>query len=612
MKIITQTKQTLFMAAVLSAGSCAGLKAQSETAVIQPVTSVKRLSQGWSKSTSDWFHSTSQGSHFMPYAFYIALEQADSTEMLNSAANLEKLRCIPRPVTAANKDGLPIGFVADEGSTLPKGLIDDNRSMGFTCAACHTSQIHYQGQGLLIDGGPTLADIDGLIKAVKNSLKETLNDSEKFNRFSQKVLKDQAGNAQKKELLRKTLRETTAARIGYDEMNYSSVPYGFARLDAFGRIFNNSLVLVKSKDHVSPNAPVSYPFLWDTVKANSVQWTGNAANGALGSLGRNVGEVVGVFGAIDSGGKGLPHGYASSVHFENLKKLEKALHGLKAPAWPTDVLPKIDQTKAAAGEKLFKQKCASCHKKINPLSNWPILNYFVDSFKSQKTPLEDTQTRKGPREGVHTDATAAALIRDSRADSGKLSGQRRLLTLNDKYAKVEPVTTMVTDAVARVLIGMAEGKRGQSSTINKELIEGEGLKKYGNTDELAPLPVEEEEGVEVDAGAKAAATKGGKAEMLVYRARPLDGIWATGPFLHNGSVPTLFDLMLPEARRPKNFAVGHREFDPVKVGPVTTPASDTFDFNTRLKGNSNRGHDYGTSRMTDEQRWQLVEYMKTL
>jgi hypothetical protein len=77
-------------------------------------------------------------------------------------------------------------------------------------------------------------------------------------------------------------------------------------------------------------------------------------------------------------------------------------------------------------------------------------------------------------------------------------------------------------------------------------------------------------------------------------------------------VPTLYDLLLPEKERPQSFHVGHREFDPVKVGPVTTPSKDTSHFDTSEKGNSNIGHDYGTSTMTDEQRWQLVEYMKTL
>ncbi|WP_346659235.1 hypothetical protein [Bradyrhizobium sp. CW7] len=53
-----------------------------------------------------------------------------------------------------------------------------------------------------------------------------------------------------------------------------------------------------------------------------------------------------------------------------------------------------------------------------------------------------------------------------------------------------------------------------------------------------------------------------------YRARPLDGVWATAPYLHNGSVPTLKDMLLPQGRRPNSFCVGSRKFDPVGVGLV--------------------------------------------
>ena len=50
-----------------------------------------------------------------------------------------------------------------------------------------------------------------------------------------------------------------------------------------------------------------------------------------------------------------------------------------------------------------------------------------------------------------------------------------------------------------------------------------------------------------------------------YLARPLNGIWWTGPYLHNGSVPTLYDLLHPD-QRPAKFKTGGREFDPVKIG----------------------------------------------
>lgn len=96
------------------------------------------------------------------------------------------------------------------------------------------------------------------------------------------------------------------------------------------------------------------------------------------------------------------------------------------------------------------------------------------------------------------------------------------------------------------------------------------------------------------------------------KARPLDGIWATAPYLHNGSVPTLYDLLLPVDQRLATFYIGSREFDPVKVGYVTTGGPDTFLFDTSLLGNHNIGHTYGTAELSDTEREELVEYLKSL
>ena len=102
-----------------------------------------------------------------------------------------------------------------------------------------------------------------------------------------------------------------------------------------------------------------------------------------------------------------------------------------------------------------------------------------------------------------------------------------------------------------------------------------------------------------------------------YVARPLEGIWATAPYLHNGSVPTLDDLLKPEDERPICFPVGHREYDPVKLGYVSEftkvpPAEHSrfFVYDTRIAGNCNRGHRYGTQLvpMTGA----LLEYLKVM
>ena len=130
------------------------------------------------------------------------------------------------------------------------------------------------------------------------------------------------------------------------------------------------------------------------------------------------------------------------------------------------------------------------------------------------------------------------------------------------------------------------------------------------------------------------------ASLRAYKGRSLNGIWATAPYLHNGSVPSLYELLLPRIRkmprilcgiacrpvppgveyRPCKFMVGSREFDPEKVGFMSS-GYDGFLFNTKLPGNSNAGHEYGpkircrrqsSGALTKEDRWALVEYLKTL
>jgi hypothetical protein len=99
-----------------------------------------------------------------------------------------------------------------------------------------------------------------------------------------------------------------------------------------------------------------------------------------------------------------------------------------------------------------------------------------------------------------------------------------------------------------------------------------------------------------------------------YVAMPHAGLWLTGPFLHNGSVPSLADLLEPVAARPKQFWRGYDVYDPVRVGFVTSGAEaqreGTF-LDTSRPGNSNQGHTYGTELPAASKR-ALLEYLKTL
>lgn len=106
-----------------------------------------------------------------------------------------------------------------------------------------------------------------------------------------------------------------------------------------------------------------------------------------------------------------------------------------------------------------------------------------------------------------------------------------------------------------------------------------------------------------------------------YVNAPLDGVWARAPYLHNGSVPTLWDLLTPEAKRnggKPTFWTGHGIYDTVNVGmrtdvaEVNGRASLLFDI-TRA-GNGNQGHSgayYGTE-LPDADKRALIEYLKTL
>jgi len=88
----------------------------------------------------------------------------------------------------------------------------------------------------------------------------------------------------------------------------------------------------------------------------------------------------------------------------------------------------------------------------------------------------------------------------------------------------------------------------------------------------------------------------------------LDGIWATPPYLHNGSVPTLYDLLSPVSKRPSKFRLGSGRYDPQKVGF----ASDGyFELDTSIRGNSNSGHTWGTD-LEEPDRFALVEFLKVV
>jgi len=525
------------------------------------------LDQNWSPYDSLRFYYTTQGSELLAYDYFVNLEQIDSKALFVDPHYMARFRLIPQKATRDNPDGLPLGIVRNKNY------------VGFTCAVCHTNQINYKGVGIRVDGAPSLANLLAFLTTLEEALKVNLENGDKFDRFAHRVL-GEFYNPESKKALKADLNQTLEEISVDNRRNFSKTKDGFARIDAVGRIFNQVIKFTSGNDFsLPPNAPVSFPFLWDTPQHDWVQWIGLIPNAASGSLARNAGEVVGVFGKVkvekqDTIIKKL-HGYDSSVEAKNLVDLEEWVRRLVSPQWPEDILPEIDSEKSKRGEAIYAEQCASCHHLIN-----------------RSDPKRLIRAQMYGIDIVGTDKTTALNAVSAVAPTGILEGALMPLK-TEKYGPKAPVALMTRD------LSLGVSTRNKQATLEAVIL----AKEHGNG--LKPLPKQ---------GKHPKNTKKNPfASLMSYKARPLNGIWATAPFLHNGSVPTLYDLLLPVEKRPKKFSVGQREFDPLKVGfknDLNDPNAP-YIFDTTVHGNSNAGHLYGVS-LSEADRWALLEYLKRL
>jgi hypothetical protein len=110
-----------------------------------------------------------------------------------------------------------------------------------------------------------------------------------------------------------------------------------------------------------------------------------------------------------------------------------------------------------------------------------------------------------------------------------------------------------------------------------------------------------------------------------YQAPPLDGVWATAPYFHNGSVPTVYHVLNSKARPSvftRSFDTGKEDYDPVKLGWKVRvldkgPAGSLSGierrriYDTTLPGRGNGGHTFGDA-LSENERMAVIEYLKTL
>jgi mono/diheme cytochrome c family protein len=539
------------------------------------------LDQGWNHETRmEWWY-TSQGSRIIPYEWFLALERADSEELFSSNANLEeRLRFIGWPADPKwNPNGLPIGFVVDKDA-------NGHRHFGVTCSACHTGKLEYKGKAVLTEGGPALSDFDGLVSGIGQALQVTLDNDNKFARFAGRVL-DVKANADSVAALKDEVKEITGPLAERIKVNHPPYPSGYGRLDAFGNIFNEGSVFsINQPANAKPsNAPVSYPVVWDAAQHDILQWNGSAVNAGIGSYVRNTGEVVGVFGDLRVGetivARKKKLRYEHHINVKALERVEAILTTLWSPTWPESVLPAIDKAKAALGKQHYEKNCVSCHQHIN-----------------RTDPKRHIAAQMIPVTEVGTDPLMATNAATSIAKTGIMEGQPMIpitqylpsLGVIEVFGPKAPTQKVVGNGILGVLreeLGMIKLVSGLPDYVK-------AAKRNALFDKCDPK----------DQGAKCF-------RPPRYKARPLNGIWAAAPFLHNGSVPNLTELLKKPDQRVAMFHVGSWEFDPVNVGFSTEGGPNTSEFDTSQPNNSNLGHDYGTG-LSDTEKAELIEYSKTL
>ncbi len=606
---------------------------------------VRNAEQGWTETQRNLWYSINQGSRLMPLSWMRALEQPGNSRPFLAPDHIAGFRYIP-DWSGAGATGLPLGFaVEDRGDRhlvrtrlrWYAGQRDLEPWVGLTCSACHTGEIAHGGQRLRVDGAPAMADFQRFVEAVDQALIAARDDGAKWDRFARAVLStnDTPGN---RLLLRGALDRLIADEQQIARLNGNPIRYGFFRLDAFGHIYNKTVILSGAAQPTGnpSNAPVSYPFLWNVPQHDFVQWNGSAVNKWLqlgrgrldiGAVGRNAGEVIGVFGdvVVRPRRRSNYQLFPSSINANNLVVVEQELlNVLLPPAWPEDMLGRIDRASAARGALLFDQQCSGCHAPLGRTDLTTPVYAHMGWFAYDAPPPRPGSNNVPPG----TDPLMACNGFYYSAASGLLRGYS---TGGHTIGERDQIINLLTLVVTNSLVG----KWRQLLIVAGEIflgIEPRPLAEAAPEPPSGPAP----SAVPVRAAQSASddlypglpqryrqcvdrAWGGDDDRILGYKARPLTGIWATAPFLHNGSVPTLYDLLLPPGDRPSRFFVGTRQFDPVRVGYVTTPSADnSFEFRARdaqgnvIWGNFNGGHDYGNAGLSDRQRRDLVEYLKTL
>ena len=589
-----------------------------------------KLDQGvaddWSKDGLKWFAHESQGAMIMPYKWFVALEQPELSLSPWSSKRFSDIDYLSRFGFLAsesheemNPDGLlPVGFSIERNFQDPRDVYSNQDVVGLTCAACHTGKLTFQKPdkslaSIRIQGGSGSVDLREFQYALGLAVTVTLYDPLRMIRFNNNVLGSKATVEQKWLLTQQLKRWLDDAKKTNNENKqahvFDVVQSGPGRTDALALIGNRVFGLrddgpVTSKNS-SPetsanaakpqaniesgkdkkqkeeaekdslnanlqmaNAPVNFPPIWDTSWFDWVQYNASIRMVMV----RNIGEALGV-GARTNMNPNSEKFMTSSVNIKNLHLIEDFLGGnepftgLRHPKWQDAVakagLPKLDEALVEKGRVLHKKYCVKCHlpttEELLQEYHNPESIYWTDAKQSASQDKRFLRLRRIPLEIIGTDPLQAVnfAFRTARfPDQENWSQRKSFISLTASGG-----LRLITESLR---------SKAYENLSKEEVAQWDRFRRHENS-----LP--DSDVVEAP---------------LAYRPRPHNGIWATPPYLHNGSVPTLRQLLSPVDERDKSFAIGSTLYDTKDVGLADRQNNRYPKFETAQAGNRNIGHEF--------------------
>lgn len=533
----------------------------SEEAALEPTQ------QGWASGIRERFYHSSQGSSIMPAAYFTALERADGGRFA-APENLARYGFLASGADALglNPLGLPVGLAL----TGP----EPEAGVGLNCAACHTADVVANGRRLRVDGAPAALDFDRFVADLASAVQDTIQlkgkdePSPAFAAFLATVAETAPDLATPEVAL-----DFAADFLGQAALRHPVHPSGPGRVDALTQIVNALAVsdLGVPENLRVPAAPTSYPALWLTPRLEFVQWNLTASD----PLGRNIGQAQGVFGSTDLKG---PPPFETSAKLAALQDYERWIERLEPPRWPEDILGPIDANLAEQGRDLFATNCEGCHNAPPFRMSEPADNLTGQTFIT---------VGAVPQPKAATDAIYTRALLSRWVETGELAA----MFGGDRAVPAGSFFTTVVGATTKAALAAA-------GTPPEAIPTRLRLRPASHKDCLTPDGQPGTEPCGYQPPGRGAALKAG----------PLLGLWATGPYLHNGSVRTVYELLSPPAERATEFWVGDRTLDTERLGFVSTEGGFLFD--TTVPGNGAGGHEFWPSPFTHDERMALLEYLK--